>query len=58
MKPLQWFVKGLTPKGFNSILAGTTGSGKSYYCMQEGMSLATGTSFLGYDIPRKYNEIQ
>ena len=54
VKPLQWFVKGLTPKGFNSILGGTTGSGKSYYCMQEGMSLATGTSFLGYEVPRKY----
>jgi len=53
IKPLEWFIEGLRPKGFQSVLGGTTGSGKSLLMMQEGMSIATGTDFLGYKIPAK-----
>jgi len=53
IKPLEWFIEGLRPKGFQSVLGGTTGSGKSLLMMQEAMCIATGSDFLGYEIPAK-----
>jgi len=51
-KPTEWLVENVLPKGSNSILAGTTGSKKSYYVMQLGMSVANGESkFMGHKIP-------
>ena len=38
--PLEWYVEGILPKRFNSILAGTTGAKKSMFAMQLGLSLA------------------
>jgi len=52
-EPLEWLVECLVPKGAKSVLAGTTGSNKSFWCLQLALSLASGKShFLGYDIPR------
>jgi KaiC/GvpD/RAD55 family RecA-like ATPase len=51
-EPLEWLVKGLIPKGAKTILAGTTGSNKSFWCLQLALSLASGKDkFLGYSIP-------
>ena len=47
-KPLEWIVEGVLPKEQNAILAGTTGSKKSYYAMQLGMCVANNeTHFMG-----------
>ena len=49
--PQEWLIKGVIPKKFNSCIAGTTGSKKSYWAMQLGMSLANGEkSFCGNKI--------
>ena len=40
--PTEWLIKGVLPRRFNSVIAGTTGSKKSMYAMQLGMSLANG----------------
>ena len=47
-EPMEWIVENVLPKEQNSVLAGTTGSKKSYYVMQLGMCLANGESdFIG-----------
>jgi hypothetical protein len=47
-EPMEWIVENVLPKEQNSVLAGTTGSKKSYYVMQLGMCLASGGShFIG-----------
>ena len=41
-KPTEWIVENILPKGFNSCLAGTTGSKKSMWAMQLALSVANG----------------
>ena len=41
-EPTGYIIDTLVPKGFKTVLAGTTGSNKSYFAMQEGMSIANG----------------
>ena len=55
--PTEWLIKGVLPKRFNSVLAGTTGSKKSMYAMQLGMSLANREKeFCGNEIiPKQTN---
>ncbi len=49
--PTEWLIENVLPKKFNSCIAGTTGSKKSYWSMQLGMSLANGNkSFCGNKI--------
>jgi hypothetical protein len=38
--PTEWLIENILPMRFNSIIAGTTGSKKSFWTMQLGMSLA------------------
>ncbi len=53
-KPTEWIIENIFPMGFKTILAGTTGSNKSYYAMREGMSIANDEdSFLGFNIMQK-----
>jgi RecA-family ATPase len=53
-KPTEWIIEKIYPMGFKTILAGTTGSNKSYYAMREGMSIANDEdSFLGFNIMQK-----
>ena len=50
-EPTGYIIDTLVPKGFKTVLAGTTGSNKSYFAMQEGMSIANGEEeFLGFKI--------
>ena len=52
--PTEWLVENILPKRFNGVISGTTGSKKSYWTMQLGMSLANGESeFLGNKIHAK-----
>ena len=55
--PTEWLIKRVLPKRFNSVIAGTTGSKKSMYAMQLGMSLANGEKeFCGNKIiPKRTN---
>ncbi len=49
--PTEWLIENVLPKKFNSCIAGTTGSKKSYWSMQLGMSLANGeTTFCGNNV--------
>ena len=41
-KPTEWIIENVLPKGFNSCLAGTTGSKKSMWAIQLGLSVASG----------------
>ena len=41
-KPTEWIIENILPKGFNSCLAGTTGSKKSMWAIQLGLSVANG----------------
>jgi len=41
-QPTEWLIENVLPKKFNACIAGTTGSKKSYWSMQLGMSLANG----------------
>ncbi len=41
----EWLIENVLPKKFNSLLAGTTGSKKSLYAMELGMSLANGEKY-------------
>ena len=41
-KPTEWIIENVLPKGFNSCLAGTTGSKKSMWAIQLGLSVANG----------------
>jgi len=41
----EWLIENVLPKKFNSCIAGTTGSKKSFWSMQLGMSLANGENF-------------
>ncbi len=53
-EPTVCIIDTLLPMGFKTILAGTTGSNKSYYAMQEGMSIANDEdTFLGFKINKK-----
>ena len=53
-KPTEWLVENILPKRFNGAIAGTTGSKKSFWAMQLGMSLANGESeFCGNKIKTK-----
>jgi 5S rRNA maturation endonuclease (ribonuclease M5) len=55
IKPIEWYVDGILPKGFNSMIAGTTGSKKSLYAMQLAMCLANGErEFCGGKIDKQY----
>ena len=55
IKPTEWYVEGILPKGFNSMIAGTTGSKKSLYAMQLAMCLANGEKkFCGGKIDKQY----
>jgi 5S rRNA maturation endonuclease (ribonuclease M5) len=55
IKPTEWYVDGILPKGFNSMIAGTTGSKKSLYAMQLAMCLANGErEFCGGKIDKQY----
>jgi 5S rRNA maturation endonuclease (ribonuclease M5) len=50
-KPMAWIIENILPLQFNGILAGTTGSKKSYWTMQLGMCLANGEhDFMGNKI--------
>ena len=50
-EPTNFIIDTLLPDGFKTVLAGTTGSNKSYFAMQEGMSIANGEeTFLGFKI--------
>ena len=52
-KPREWIVENILPKRSNGILAGNTGSKKSYWVMQLGMSIANGEKeFLGNKITK------
>ena len=52
--PTEWLIENILPKRFNGIISGTTGSKKSFWTMQLGMSLANGESeFLGNEIHAK-----
>jgi hypothetical protein len=53
--PVQWFVQDKRPVGYVSLLAGETGSNKSYFAMQEAMSIATKKKFLGSNVPKERN---
>jgi len=54
-KPVEWYVDGILPKGFNCMLAGTTGAKKSLYAMQLGLCLANGEQeFCGGKISQPY----
>ena len=53
--PVEWFVKDKRPVGYVSLLAGETGSNKSYFAMQEAMSIATKKKFLGSNVPKERN---
>jgi len=55
--PTEWLIKGILPKRFNAVIAGTTGSKKSMYAMQLGMSVANGEKeFCGNKIiPKQTN---
>ena len=53
-KLTEWIIEKVFPKGFNTILAGTTGSKKSFYAMQMGMSIANNEKyFTGWKIKQK-----
>tara|TARA_B110000116_G_scaffold83989_1_gene73137 strand:- start:240 stop:2162 length:1923 start_codon:yes stop_codon:yes gene_type:complete len=53
-KPTEWLIENILPKRFNSVIAGTTGSKKSYWTMQLGMCLANEESeFCGNKIHAK-----
>ena len=52
VKPVEWYVDTIRPKGFASLLAGETGSNKSHLVMQEAMCIATGIPFLGNYVKR------
>jgi len=55
IKQTEWYVDGILPKGFNSMIAGTTGSKKSLYAMQLAMCLANGeNNFCGGKIDKQY----
>jgi len=41
-KPTEWIVENVLPKGFNSCIAGTTGSKKSMWAIQLALSVANG----------------
>jgi hypothetical protein len=43
--PTEWLIENVLPKKFNSCIAGTTGSKKSFWSMQLGMSLANGENY-------------
>lgn len=49
--PLQWIVSGLLPEGL-TILAAPQKSGKSWFCLQLALSIASGTSFLGRSVTK------
>ena len=50
-KPMEWIIENVLPMRQNAILAGDTGSKKSYYVLQMGMSIANGEShFMGNKI--------
>ena len=54
IEDVSYIVDTLVPKNFKTILAGTTGSNKSYWAMEMGMRVANGNpDFLGYNIPDK-----
>ena len=54
VSPTEWIIETLLPENFQTILAGTTGSNKSIYAMQEGMSIANDEKeFLGFRIHKK-----
>ena len=40
--PDEWLIENVLPKHINSIIAGTTGSKKSYWALQLALSLANG----------------
>ena len=55
IKPTEWYVDCILPKGFNSMIAGTTCSKKSLYAMQLAMCLANGEKeFCGGKIDKQY----
>jgi KaiC/GvpD/RAD55 family RecA-like ATPase len=41
-KPTKWIIENVLPKGFNSCIAGTTGSKKSMWAIQLALSVANG----------------
>ena len=41
-KPTEWIIENVLPKGFNSCIAGTTGSKKSMWAIQLALSVANG----------------
>ena len=50
-EPTNFIIDTLLVEGFKTVLAGTTGSNKSYFALQEGMSIANGEeTFLGFKI--------
>ena len=51
--PVEWFIENRCPKNYVSLIAGETNSNKSYFAMQEGMSIATKTDFLDCKTPRR-----
>jgi len=49
--PVQWIVEGLIAKDTKSVLGGMTGSNKSYFGMELGISISYGVEkFMDYDI--------
>lgn len=50
--PIDFLVQGLIPEGL-SIIGGAAKTGKTYLLLQLAVSLASGTPFLGRDVPKK-----
>jgi DNA-binding PadR family transcriptional regulator len=53
-EPIQYIVEGLLPYKANTLFAGETGSGKSYFALQLGLAVANNErDFLGFRILKK-----
>ena len=51
--PMPWLVPDIIPGGGLTILGSKMGNGKSYFLLQLGIALTTGTPFLGHETQRR-----